>query len=50
MDTIRLSGNVWINIPVRPGKLVSMWSKGRDSFDTKVYRYLIYIRKYLIVG
>ena len=23
MDAIRLSGNVWINIPLRPGKLVS---------------------------
>ena len=23
MDAIRLSGNIWINIPLRPGKMVS---------------------------
>ena len=23
MDVIRLNGNVWINIPLRPGKMVS---------------------------
>ena len=41
MDAIRLNGNVWINIPLRQGKLVSGMIarcehavKGRGSFDT----------------
>ena len=57
IDDIHLSGNVWIQCLYAQGKMmsdipqdVSMRSKGRGSFDTKVYICRIYIRRYLIVG
>ena len=44
MDDIHLSGNVWIQCLYAQGKMmsgipqdVSVRSKGRGSFDTKVY-------------
>ena len=56
MDAIRLNGIIWINIPLRPGKLVSGMTarcecavKGEVVLILK-YIYLIYIWKYLIVG
>ena len=51
MDAICLNGNVWINIPLCSGKLmsgmtasVSVRSKGRGSFDTEVYISHIYTK------
>ena len=43
MDAIRLSGNVWVNIPLRPGKMVNgMTARGEVVLILK-YIYLIYI-------